>query len=123
VSLTAEADPGHLFAGWTGACTGLVAACRLTVDSPTSVTARFEVARTIHVHARGNGVVTVAGQVCFTICDLDVAASSRAAVRARADHGARFVRWRGACKRVTAPRCLLKSHDDEVITAVFGARS
>ncbi|HET6998046.1 MAG TPA: hypothetical protein VFI03_05595 [Solirubrobacterales bacterium] len=38
-SLTATANPGFVFAGFTGACTGT--ACNLTMDTPKSVTANF----------------------------------------------------------------------------------
>ena len=43
VTLTATADAGSIFTGWTGACTGS-GACVVTVDAATSVTATFDLA-------------------------------------------------------------------------------
>jgi uncharacterized repeat protein (TIGR02543 family) len=40
VELTAEAGAGHVFAGWSGACTG-TAACTVTMDAAKTVTAQF----------------------------------------------------------------------------------
>jgi Tol biopolymer transport system component len=40
VTLTAQAQPGSVFAGWGGSCTG-VGTCRLTMDQARSVTATF----------------------------------------------------------------------------------
>jgi uncharacterized repeat protein (TIGR02543 family) len=39
VRLTAEADPGFTFAGWSGACTGV---CNVTMDGDKTVTAKFD---------------------------------------------------------------------------------
>lgn len=41
VTLTADADPGSMFAGWSGACTG-TGTCTVTMDRARSVTASFE---------------------------------------------------------------------------------
>ncbi|MBI5258231.1 MAG: InlB B-repeat-containing protein [Burkholderiales bacterium] len=43
VSLTASPAAGHVFGGWSGACTGL-SACSVTMDTSRSVTAAFVVA-------------------------------------------------------------------------------
>ena len=41
VTLTALADPGFTFTGWSGACTGTAATCTVTMDGAKSVTASF----------------------------------------------------------------------------------
>jgi uncharacterized repeat protein (TIGR02543 family) len=41
VTLTATADTGSTFAGWSGACTGS-GACSVTMDGNKSVTATFD---------------------------------------------------------------------------------
>src|SRR5215510_13026737 len=41
VVLTATADPGFVFTGWSGACSGSNATCNLTMDATKSVTATF----------------------------------------------------------------------------------
>ena len=40
VTLTAKASKGSTFSGWSGACTGRTT-CKVTVNAPTSVTAKF----------------------------------------------------------------------------------
>jgi ankyrin repeat protein len=42
VSLTANAEEGSVFKGWSGDAAGLEAVCVVTVDSPKNVTAEFE---------------------------------------------------------------------------------
>ena len=41
VTLTAVADNGHEFAGWSGACEGITATCTLTMSEARHVTAHF----------------------------------------------------------------------------------
>jgi uncharacterized repeat protein (TIGR02543 family) len=41
VTLTAMADAGSTFTGWSGACTGTVATCTVTMDAAQTVTATF----------------------------------------------------------------------------------
>ncbi len=42
VTLTATADAGSVFAGWSGACTGTDPECTLVVDRQWDVTATFD---------------------------------------------------------------------------------
>jgi len=42
VTLTATAEPGSAFVGWTGACTGAATNCTVTTDEARSVEARFD---------------------------------------------------------------------------------
>ncbi len=44
VTLTAAADPGSTFVGWTGACAGAAPVCTLTVERQHLVTATFDAA-------------------------------------------------------------------------------
>ena len=44
VTLTATPASGFIFAGWSGACTGVSSSCNVTVDAAQSVTAAFNVA-------------------------------------------------------------------------------
>ena len=44
VTLTATPASGFIFAGWSGACTGVSSSCTVTVDAAQSVTAAFNVA-------------------------------------------------------------------------------
>ena len=42
VTLTALADAGSVFAGWSGACSGTAATCQVTMSAARSVTATFD---------------------------------------------------------------------------------
>jgi uncharacterized repeat protein (TIGR02543 family) len=41
VRLTPSPNPGYQFSGWSGACSGTVVPCTVTMDGPKTVTARF----------------------------------------------------------------------------------
>jgi hypothetical protein len=47
VTLTAAATPPSVFAGWSGACSGMSTACTLTMDADRAVVAKFVVAPTV----------------------------------------------------------------------------
>src|SRR6267143_1112522 len=49
VKLTAVAAKGSVFAGWAGGCTGLSAACNVTMNTTRSVTATFNISQTVNV--------------------------------------------------------------------------
>ena len=120
VTLVATAAAGSVFAGWSGACSGL-GACNLTVDGPKDVTARFELLRRVTVTRLGAGVGTVAsspgGIACGTTCAAEFANGTRVTLTARAQPGSRFVTWGGACAgRVD---CTLDVNGAQVVSARF----
>jgi cysteine-rich repeat protein len=43
VKLYAESDPGSVFKGWSGACSGLISTCTVTMSSIRSVVAKFDI--------------------------------------------------------------------------------
>jgi phospholipase C len=49
VKLTATANQGAFFAGWTGACRGTASTCTVTMNANLSVTATFNVSQTVNV--------------------------------------------------------------------------
>ena len=62
VMLTATPASGFIFAGWSGACTGVFSSCTITVDAAQSVTAAFNVAPpSITVSAPNGGEIWSAG--------------------------------------------------------------
>ena len=61
VTLTAAADAGHTFSGWSGACSG-TAPCVVTMSAARSVTATFaRETHTLTATAGANGTITPAG--------------------------------------------------------------
>ncbi|NJK89868.1 MAG: hypothetical protein HC923_11050 [Myxococcales bacterium] len=71
VELTALPDPGHVFTGWSGDCSGADPTCQFSMDGPRAVTATFDVANLgLDVSVIGDGSVTSdpAGIDCPSTC-------------------------------------------------------
>src|SRR4051812_33831104 len=70
VQLTATAIDGSTFTGWSGACSGTVPTCRVTMTQSRSVTASFTgqgtPSFTLNVSGDGNGNGTVTSQAGLT---------------------------------------------------------
>ncbi len=107
ISLTATADDGSNFRGWSGACSS-VGACSLTVDEPKSVTATFAVGpaetRRITVspsgtNGLGSGRVTSdpPGISCGTTCTGTFPLNTVITLTAAADSGSVFRGWGSIC--------------------------
>ena len=66
VVLTAAAQPGSAFAGWTGACTGTSTQCRVTMTQSRDVRASFSgsgvASFTLNLSGSGTGTGTVQSQ-------------------------------------------------------------
>lgn len=118
VTLTATADAGSVFAGWSGACTG-TAPCTVAAGAVAQVSAKFDLRAatgsfplTISYAGTGTGIATP-----------DVAAGTYPVgtvlhVTAIADPDSRFTSWSGAC-RGTAPVCTLVVGGPVELTALF----
>jgi hypothetical protein len=99
VDLSAVAEPGSVFAGWSGACTG-TGACSLLMDSDKTVTATFQTGSfTLDVTVTGSGTVTSspAGINCPGDCSETYLAGSEIELTATPDPGYRLTTWSGAC--------------------------
>jgi len=108
VTLTAGADQGSEFAGWTGACSG-GGACQVTMDEARSVTARFELEEgepppthfPLNVLLIGSGSGSVAssplGISCGSVCAGEFDTGQVVTLTAGADQGSEFAGWSGAC--------------------------
>ncbi len=59
VNVTATPNPGYIFAGWSGACTG-TAACSVPMDAAKSVTANFTAISTV-LNTTQTGALAVSG--------------------------------------------------------------
>ena len=59
VTLTATAEPGSIFTGWSGACTGSSTTCSVGMSQARSVDATFAEARALSVTKSGTGIGSV----------------------------------------------------------------
>jgi hypothetical protein len=113
VILTAAADGGAQFMGWTGPCTG-TAPCSLVVAANQDVTATFSLlTQQLHVDFLGAGIghvkSTPAGIDCTTgmsscigLFDLNASVT----LTATPDPAVNFIGWRGACTGTSS--CVVK---------------
>jgi hypothetical protein len=103
VTLTATADAGSTFAGWSGACTA--DPCQVTLDAAKTVIATFNTAgaqtQTLTVTKAGNGAGKVAsapaGIDCGNVCTFAFVQNSVVTLAATPDAGSTFAGWSGAC--------------------------
>ena len=128
VTLTAVADEGSIFTGWSGACTG-IDPCAVTMDDDTAVTATFELVAgvdmfTLDVEVTGDGT----GTVTSTPSGIDIgegettdsasfAEGTEVTLTAVAAAGSTFTGWSGACSGTET--CSLSMNADESVTADF----
>lgn len=116
-TLTAAANAGYRFAGWTGASCA-EETCTISVAASQTVTAQFVALPELEVVVRGKGRVAAAGSTCSARCSLTVPYEERFTLRATPAKGWRFVRWSGACAG-TGPRCSAEVEADAAETATF----
>ena len=126
VSLTASAQPGATFAGWSNDCEGK-GACRLRLDQARTATARFtrtQQTATVTVRKAGDG----AGRIISRLSGIDCGSACRTSVKrgtpirlvATAVAGDTFTGWSGGGCEGTRP-CRLTVRRDATITARFTA--
>lgn len=120
VVLTADAAPGSVFAGWSGACTGL-GACSLSMSEPRSVAATFLTARDLTVTKAGAGAGAVtstpAGIDCGATCVAQVGDGLEITLTATAASGSVFAGWSGACSG--SGICTITMSEARSVTATF----
>jgi hypothetical protein len=101
VTLKAEAAPGMVFAGWTGACSGTQSTCQLTTGTTQLVVgALFNPTNQPVVVSPGlNGVVESEpkGINCGAACSFYFPSGETLHLTAKADEGYAFKSWSGAC--------------------------
>ena len=120
VPLTATADPGSTFSGWSGGCAGSAPTCSVAVNGDVTVTATFTRQRvTLKVSKVGRGAVTSLppGITCGPRCSYGFVPGP-VTLTAKPSKGWRFARWKGAC-RGTTPRCRLVLTRTSTATAIF----
>lgn len=102
VTLTATANTGSDFTGWTGACTGASATCMVTMDQARAVTATFtRRSYDVTISGTGSGMGTLAGMglscsatSCTGTFDYGTVLTITAAAVASSST---FTGWSGAC--------------------------
>lgn len=124
VVLTATAEYGNRFAGWTGACSG-TGTCGLPMNSNKTVTATFEpAAASINVQKKGLGSGTVtsnpAGINCGPTCFSAFEYGRSVALQAQPNDGSIFTGWGGACAEASDDTtCFLEADKAHQVTATF----
>ena len=121
VTLSASPDPGSLFSGWSGDCSG-TGDCILTMDGDHSVTATFSLPTyTLDVALAGNGSGSVsslpAGIDCGLTCSAPYSAGRSVTLSASPDPGSLFSGWSGDCSGTGD--CILTMDGDHSVTATF----
>jgi len=127
VTLTAAADAGSIFHGWSGACTG-TGSCQVTMSQAQNVTARFELRHELAVSGAGTGNGSVTSDVAGVSCTLTAGVASDdcnelydngtiVTLTAAADAGSRFANWSGACTGTAT--CQVTMSQARSVTATF----
>jgi hypothetical protein len=116
VTLTASADPGSTFAGWSGACSG-TGACVVIMTQARSVTATFTLippnpTYTLTVNTDGDGTGSVTGAPANPIAQGTVVT-----LTAQAASGSEFTGWSGDCTGTAL--CVLTMTSAKTVTATF----
>jgi len=128
VTLTATAETGSTFAGWTG-CDSVEGTgneiCKVTVNASRAVTAIF-VKRTLTVLRSGSGAGSVtsqpAGINCGATCEAAFDDGSEVILTPAADSGSKFMSWTGCDSVDQNDHCAVMMNDDHQVTARFDSR-
>ncbi len=115
VTLTATADPGYAFTGWSGDLASLENPVMITMDSPKNITATFEEVAslfTLDVDTVGNGGVTLSPT------GPSFNSTVMVTLTATADPGYYFVGWSGDLVSANNPDSILVDANKNV-TATF----
>ena len=141
VTLTAAADAGSTFTGWTGGClaAGTSATCTLTADVAQAVGATFTANQTgairITTSGTGGGLVTttqvggsgavschrLGGITIGAVCSSAFATGSQITLTAAPDTMSTFAGWSGACTS-SGPTCVVTVAAGEAVpVAAFNA--
>ncbi len=123
VTLEATADSGHVFTGWSGACSGSET-CVVSINQAQSVTASFQeilepelVELSVSVSGQGTVTSSPAGINCGSDCSQEYELNTSVSLTATAEAGSEFVAWGGACSGSST--CNVNLATNLTVTAVF----
>jgi hypothetical protein len=130
-TLYATADPGSIFAGWSGAClfTGTSRTCSIPrfYNATRTAIARFEKltilkpsALTVSVSGTGAGTVTAPGIACPGDCAQAYIKDAQVTLSASPAAGSSFAGWSGACSG-SASACTVTMSAGKSVAAQFTA--
>jgi hypothetical protein len=122
ITIQAQPSPSSIFAGWSGACTGVGDTCTFTAGEPITVTASFNYIEVVDVNKAGEGQGTVtsspAGISCGSTCSAPYTGNTKVILTARAAPGSVFVGWNGYCKGTSTCE-LQQTYGTMAVTAEF----
>jgi uncharacterized repeat protein (TIGR02543 family) len=122
VTLTASANSGYTFIGWSGGgCSG-TGACTVTMTEAKSVTAQFATSvYNLTVAKSGTGAGTVTGSDglinCGSICSVNYASGTSVILTASPNSGYTFTGWSGACSGTGT--CTVSMTEAKSVAATF----
>jgi hypothetical protein len=124
VTLTATPNPGSVFGGWSGACTGMASTCTVTMDQARTVTARFDLpGKSLSVNKGGDGSGSVtsspAGIVCGSACTAMFPNESTVVLTATPHAGSVFAGWGSTGDCTGGGTCTLVMSANRGTTAYF----
>jgi len=127
VTLTAAANTGSLFAGWSGCDAISGATCTVTMSAARAVTASFNLQSfALNVNKTGAGAGTVtsnpAGISCGTDCSESYTTGTTVTLSAAANTGSVFGAWSG-CDSVSGTTCTVSMNAARTVSASFNVQS
>ena len=120
VTLTASANSGAAFTGWTGACAGQGSVCTLSVNEALNTTANFAPLFSLVAKTAGSGTVVSAPAAidCGKTCSAKLVQGTRVTLTASPATGVKFNGWSGACTG-TSLTCSVVINKDTQVQANF----
>ena len=123
VTLTANADSGSGFAGWTGCPLKAGNTCTITMTAAATVSGAFALDSTVTVSKTGTGTGTATsappGIDCGNMCSYLFDGGTALTLVAAADVSSTFQGWTG-CDSVSSTNCYISVSADVTSTAQFG---
>ncbi len=127
ITLTATAQLGSEFAGWTGACSGDTPSCEVKIDEAKSVTAQFNLALySLGVTVQGSGSGTVhsspQGILCGqgqSACTADFEFETVVTLTATPASDSTFAGWSGSGCSVSGSTCTVNVEEAKSVVATF----